>query len=304
MPPVLLRPLPGEQGPSFLTIGHVTRDLLPDGSFTLGGTVTFAALTAYQLGLVPAIVTRTDEILLTQLASLLPEITLAVHPAPVTTTFENRYHGGFRVQYLRECAPQIELADVPPTWLAAPIILLGPLAQELPLSLLQNLPRHPGSLLAATPQGWLRRWDTDGRVWPTQWEDAERMLPLLDVLILSHDDLLPFADGKREAADAILARWSEYVPLLVATDGRHGATLFEHGSRTRFPAYPANEVDPTGAGDVFAAAFLAHFYQYRDQRAATNFANCTASLSIEHPGITGIPTLAEIQQRLLPPEAI
>jgi pfkB family carbohydrate kinase len=287
--------------PTFLAIGHVTRDLLTGGGFTPGGTVTFAALTAYHLGLVSAIVTRSDEALQAQLPALLPEIALAATPASETTTFENRYTQGFRVQYLRARAPHMEFADVPAPWLNAPVILLGPLAQEIPLELVQHLPHQPGSLLAATPQGWLRRWDPDGRVWPTPWEAAEEILPLLDVLVLSHDDLLPFADGRRDAADAMLASWSRHVPLLVATDGRHGATLFEHGVPSRFPAYPAHEVDPTGAGDVFAAAFLTHLYQHRDPHAAANFANCAASLSIEHVGTTGIPTLAQIHQRLVSP---
>jgi 1D-myo-inositol 3-kinase len=290
----------GELPPAFLTIGHITRDLLPEHGFTPGGTVTFAALTAQNLGLVAALVTCADDALCAQLPTLLPECGLAVRLAPATTTFENSYHEGFRVQYLRARAPQLELADIPVSWLAAPIMLLGPLAQELSPTFVHSLPRQPGSILAATPQGWLRRWDADGRVWPTRWEQAEEILPLLDVLILSHDDLLPFADGKRDAADALLLDWSLRVPLLVATDGRAGATLFQHGVPTRFPAYLAHEVDPTGAGDVFAAAFLVHLSQYNDPRAATNFANCVASLSVERPGISGIPVPDEIQARLLP----
>ncbi len=278
----------------------MTRDLLPGGAFTPGGTVIFAALAAYHLGLASAVVTRADDELLGLLPELLPGIALAARRAPVTTTFENSYSGGFRTQYLRARAPELELADIPLDWPGAPVILLGPLAQEIPLSLIRGLPRQPGSLLAATPQGWLRRWDADGRVWPAQWEAAEEVLPLLDVLILSHDDLLPFARNQRDAADARLAEWSARVPLLVATDGRHGATLFERGVPTRFPAYPAIEVDPTGAGDVFAAAFLAYLYQHGSPREAMNFANCAASLSIEHPGVSGIPTPGQIRQRLLP----
>jgi 1D-myo-inositol 3-kinase len=288
----------GGTTPEFLTIGHITRDLQPGGTFTLGGTVTFAALTAYQLGLAAALVTCADEVLLTQLPELLPQIGLATRASATTTTFENNYHEGFRVQYLRERAPELTLADLPSAWLAAPIILLGPLAQEIPLTLLRNLPRTPNSLLAATPQGWLRRWDADGRVWPTPWAEAEEMFALLDVLILSHDDLLPFANGDRFAVDAMLESWSQCVPLLVATDGHAGATLFERGRQTRFPAYPAREVDPTGAGDVFAAAFLVHLWQHHDPHAATNFANCVASLSIEHVGSSGIPTPEQIQARL------
>ena len=124
------------------------------------------------------------------------------------------------------------------------------------------------------------------------------MLPALDVLILSHDDLLPFAAGNRAEADAILSRWSLQVPLLVATDGRHGATLFQEGASRYFPAYPAHEVDTTGAGDVFAAAFLSHLYRHGDADEAMNFANCVASFSIEQPGVKGIPTLKMVEDRL------
>jgi sugar/nucleoside kinase (ribokinase family) len=158
-------------------------------------------------------------------------------------------------------------------------------------------PRHRGAIIAATPQGWLRRWDSDGRVSPTPWQTADQILPLLDVLILSHDDLLPFASGNRNEADAVLAEWSTRVPLLVATDGRHGATLFRQGRAQRFPAYPAHEVDPTGAGDVFAAAFLTSLYKHNDPEQAVAFANCIASFSIEQPGIQGIPTMDMVQQR-------
>ncbi|MGB8345981.1 MAG: PfkB family carbohydrate kinase [Ktedonobacteraceae bacterium] len=282
--------------PTFLTIGHITNDLHDDGSFSLGGTVTFAAVTAYRLGLAAALVTRADEQLIAGLPARLPGIQVAARASPLTTTFTNRYHDGLRTQYLHTRAESILPEDIPLAWRDAPIVLLGPLAQELSSECVQLFPRRSGALIAATPQGWLRRWDADGRVWPTTWAGAETMLPLLDVLILSYDDLRPFADGHR--ADAILARWSTLVPLLIATDGRHGATLFQHGQGEHFPAYIATEVDPTGAGDVFAAAFLCCLHECGDPRAAVNFANCVASFSVEQVGISGIPSRQIVETRL------
>jgi 1D-myo-inositol 3-kinase len=284
--------------PDFLTIGHITRDIHPDGPFSLGGTVTFAALTAYRLGLVPAIVTRADADLLAELPSRLPEICLAAQSSLATTAFANIYHEGFRTQFLRARADMLQVEDVPASWYDAPVVLLAPLDQELSPELVRLFPRRSGAIIAATPQGWLRRWDDDGRVWPTPWAVAEEILPLLDVLVLSHDDLLPFANGNRIDSDAILAQWSMQVPLLVATDGRHGATLFQHGVTERFPAYPAHELDPTGAGDVFAAAFLVHLSRHGDPRQAVDFANCVASLSIQQVGIEGIPTMEMVTERL------
>jgi len=283
--------------PEFLAIGHVTRDLRSDGTFSPGGTVTFAALTASHLGLASAIITRADPSLIALLPTFLPAISLHALPSSQTTTFANHYQDGFRTQYLYARAEQLQRADVPPDWRDAPIVLLGPLAQEILPEFVSLFPRRPGALIAATPQGWLRRWDDGGRVWPTPWQTADQLLPLLDVLILSHDDLLPFADGKRNEADAILIQWSTRVPLLVATDGRHGATLFRQGHTQRFPSYPAQEVDPTGAGDVFAAAFLIHLHKHNDPERAVDFANCIASFSIEQADIQGIPTLEMVKQR-------
>jgi sugar/nucleoside kinase (ribokinase family) len=255
-------------------------------------------LTAYRLGSVTAIVTCAGAKLREELAAELSEIGLAARTSSETTTFANSYSQGFRTQYLLSRADELQVEDVPESWRNAPIVLLGPLAQELSPALVRLFPRRPGAIIAATPQGWLRRWDLDGRVWPTPWIAAEEILPLLDVIILSHDDLLPFANGNRSDADAILNHWSKQVPILVATDGQHGATLFQNGNEEKFPAYPAIEADPTGAGDVFAAAFLVHFHRNNDPRKAMNFANCVASLSIEQEGIEGIPTMEMVTEHM------
>jgi sugar/nucleoside kinase (ribokinase family) len=60
----------------------------------------------------------------------------------------------------------------------------------------------------------------------------------------------------------------------------------------------ASVVDPTGAGDVFAAAFLVAYAEQRDPVAAARFANVTASFSIEGRGITSIPDRAKVLQWL------
>ncbi|WP_069805933.1 PfkB family carbohydrate kinase [Thermogemmatispora onikobensis] len=297
MPATILQPARAEP-PAFLSIGHITRDVLPDGSLALGGTVTFATLTVERLGLPAALVTCAAADLCQQLPALLPGIGLAARLATTTTTFENRYQDGFRIQYLRARSEPLEIEDIPLSWRAAPIVLLAPLTQELAPEMVALFPRGEGRILAATPQGWLRRWDADGRVWPTPWEAAEQVLPHLDALILSHDDLLPFANGSRAEAEAILRRWSQLVPLLVATAGREGATLFRNGQAQHFPAYAAREVDPTGAGDVFAAAFLVQLARSGDPATAVDFANCVASFSVEAVGTSAIPGPTQVEQRL------
>lgn len=267
--------------PDFLAIGHVTRDLLPDGGWRLGGTVTFAALTAARLGLRPAIVTSAPPDVLAVLDALLPDIALSVVSSREATTFENIYTSSGRKQYLRGRAAFLTLAAVPEGWRDAPIVLLGPVAQEVDASVVAAFPR---SLVAATPQGWLREWGDDGAVSPAPLAYAGVLLSNVRALILSREDVEP-------PADTVIGQWARTVPLIAVTQGARGAYLWEQGVISeQFPGYPAREVDPTGAGDVFAAAFLCALHETGDAATAVDFANRVAACSVEALGGEGIPT--------------
>ena len=283
--------------PDFVALGHATRDLLPGGDWRLGGTVTFAALTAQRLGLHAAVLTSGPPDLLAALRAALPGVALACLPAPDATTFENVYAGGARTQYLRGRAAPISAHDLPAAWREARIALLAPLAGEVEHALASAFPH---ALVAATPQGWLRRWDANGRVTPGPLDDAESLLPHLRALILSREDppASTTISAIPDSADAQIAAWARVVPLVAVTRGPDGALLYRDGGDPEsFPGYPARELDPTGAGDVFAAAFLCALDTTGDPRAAVDFANRAAALSVEHPGAVGIPTRADIARR-------
>jgi len=57
------------------------------------------------------------------------------------------------------------------------------------------------------------------------------------------------------AADAF-AKLQSMVPGCVVTDGPHGAFVRFGGTEAHVPAYPCEPKDLTGAGDMFAGAFL------------------------------------------------
>jgi hypothetical protein len=199
-------------------------------------------------------------------------------PSPVTTTFANTYQGGHRTQTIETVANSILPEQWPRGWRRPPIVLLGPVAQEMPTEWVHHF---PGALLGVTPQGWMRKWDAAGRVYPTLWENAGEVLPRADAVILSREDV-----GGDEAYIAELARQSR---LLVVTDGYHGATVYQGGESDYVPVRQAQEVDPTGAGDVFATAFLIRLHETGDPLAATRFAHIAASISVEAAGLASIP---------------
>ncbi len=271
----------------FLVIGAITRDLLADGSFTVGGTVTYSAVTARNLGLSAGIVTSADPSL--DVGALLQGISLARRPSPVTTTFENIYHGRDRVQYIRDVAAPIASDDVPAAWRSASIVHLGPLAQELSPDILGLF--GGDSLIGVTPQGWMRCWGQDRRVGHCPWESAQAILSRADALIFSREDV-DFDAGA-------IHRYAQWARVMVVTQNWLGCTVYVRGERPRnFPAFHAREVDPTGAGDVFAAAYLIRLKETGDPYVAAHFANCVAAFSVEGTGVTAIPTRAKVEARL------
>jgi 1D-myo-inositol 3-kinase len=267
---------------TYLLIGHITQDVLPDGSLRAGGTATYAALAAARLG-------ARVRVLTSGAFSQPPVLAADVYcrPAEATTTFENIYQDGQRRQYLRAQAAPLTPADLPTSWREAEIVHLGPVAQEVSIDFLGAF---PGAFLGLTPQGWLRRWDDAGRVSVAPWEAAPAALAAADAVVLSLEDL----GGDR----ALLADYRRWARLLVLTVGRDGAIVYHQGQERRLPAYLVQEVDPTGAGDVFAAAFFIRLVESGDPMEAARFANCAASFVVEGPGPSTIPWRAQVEERL------
>ena len=285
---------------NFLVIGPITHDLVPNG-FRFGGTVSFASVTARRLGWRPGILTRVapDGLLEgpapTESVDIIapdgtPMTGIPIHllPSHASTTFTNIYRDGVRTQVLTALAEPVTPADLPAAWADVPVVLLGPLAQDVPASWTTVFPH---ALMGVTPQGWMRRWDEAGHVSPTRWDNAAAFLHRADVAILSREDV--------GGDDAYIAELASQARLLVITDGWHGATLYMDGVSHRIAPRPTSEVDPTGAGDVFATSFLLRLAETDDPFVAARFANVAASISVEASGMESVPYRARVEEWLI-----
>ena len=267
----------------YLVIGHAAHDLTSSGA-RLGGTVAFSALTARALGLRVGIVTSTGaEIPLARLEGI-PVIAI---PSEHSTTFENIYSREGRKQILHHRAAPIDFADVPEIWRRADIIHLGPIANEIQPVLPEGF---SPKLLGLTAQGWMRGWDKSGLIHPVRWEDAIA-LEAAGAVVISLEDV----GGDME----LVERLAQHTRILAVTESAAGCVLYWHGDRRRVRARQFAEVDATGAGDIFAAAFFIRLFTTRDPWEAARFATLIASHSVTRIGLDGIPTDAEIQSCLV-----
>jgi len=196
-------------------------------------------------------------------------------PAEKTTTFTNTYTPEGRVQQVHHVAAPLTVADLPDAWRAPRIVHLGPLVNEVDPVFVHAFPK---SIIGITPQGWMRAWDGTGRVRARIWPDAATVLPHASVVIISREDLL---------YEAMLTEYCGLAPLVVLTAGAQGCTVFLGQEARHVGAPNVSEVDPTGAGDIFAAAFLTYFARTDgDPWEAARRANIIAAASVTASGLS------------------
>jgi hypothetical protein len=231
------------------------------------------------------IVTRTSSDI--DLQGTFPNVQIANTSSDESTTFENVYTHEGRTQHVLGKAASVTESEVPEVWRDAAIVLLGPVCGEVQAGLSRVF--AAAGLLGVSAQGWLRRVDTGGLVRGQVWE-GEPFWRSCNVLFVSDEDV--------GTATEQVDRWTKDVPIVAITSNRRGARVYEDGRCRFIDAFPANEVDPTGAGDVFATAFLVELRETNDAASATRFASAAAACAIEAFGVYAIATRDRIEERM------
>jgi sugar/nucleoside kinase (ribokinase family) len=147
--------------------------------------------------------------------------------------------------------------------------------------------------LGTEREEWIERAASDGMMMfaDVGWDPVEAWSPkTLDQLDGFHAFLpnsveamaYTHTDDPHDAMHALADR----VPLIVVTCGGQGALAIDATTSEEewVPALPTNAYDPTGAGDVFGAAFALGTLRGWPLRQRLAFANLCASLSVQYVG--------------------
>jgi len=273
-----------EMTPDFVAVGHVTLDETETGTRP-GGAALYAALTAHRLGCSVGLLTSFGTDFPREVFP--PELRVVNVPAARTTTFRHEPNARGRRLTLLQRATDLQVDDLPAPWRDASLALLAPVANEVDPLLAGAF---TDGAIGGSVQGWMRERGAGGVMRPAHWEDAALVIPHVQAIFLSLEEI----GGEKEE----VLEWFQRIPLAIVTLGRDGALLFVNGERYAIQADVAQEADPTGAGDVFAAAFLIQYQREGDPWEAAGFAACAAACSVEAQGIAGIPDRPALDARL------
>jgi 1D-myo-inositol 3-kinase len=200
-----------------------------------------------------------------------------VVPGACTTTFVDDYRTEERSAALRAAAPALAPEDLRET---CEVGLAVAVAGEIPVPTLLRL-RGLSRVLLADAQGFVRAFDPSGRV--LHVPPAPEVLAALEQV-----DYLKASRAEAEALD--LSRLRRSCTILL-TDGPRGCTLLSAAGEIHVPAFPAREIDPTGAGDCFLAGFAVGLLRGLSPPQAARLGNWCGARCTESPGIPNLKDL-------------
>ncbi|MFT4044429.1 MAG: PfkB family carbohydrate kinase [Gordonia sp. (in: high G+C Gram-positive bacteria)] len=121
-------------------------------------------------------------------------------------------------------------------------------------------------------------WDPSG-IWSP--ELLERLTDV-DVVVMNEVEALGYT--RKSDIDAALHVLAQHVGQVVVTLGSRGACAFDGARRIDIPSPRVRQVDPTGAGDAFVAAFMAATAWEWDFESRLRLAGAVAAWSVRSPG--------------------
>jgi sugar/nucleoside kinase (ribokinase family) len=126
----------------------------------------------------------------------------------------------------------------------------------------------------------------------------ETILRRCDLFLPSGPELFLFTEAQHEdeAMAELLARG---IAEIVLKKGAEGAVHYAREGRTAVPGFPVEEVDPTGAGDCFGAAFVCLRLRGASAAEALRVACACGALAVTRKGpMEGTATMAEVERFL------
>ncbi len=130
---------------------------------------------------------------------------------------------------------------------------------------------------------------------PGAASSLDALLAGADIATPSEEDLAALMPGAT-VEDAAAKLRASGVGTVAVTCGAAGARVFHDGGEERVAGHPVDAVDPTGAGDAFAATFVALRAGGASVADAARFANAAGALAVTRLGpMEGNSSLGKIR---------
>lgn len=181
-------------------------------------------------------------------------------------------------------------------------VIIGPILGETSLALIETARGAMNGLLLLDPQGVLRRIDGDGRISHFRNPELDAIVAVCDIVKANEVEAKIITginprDSEQALEEATRKLHALGCRIAVVTLAAEGSAIFDGETYYRIPAYSTDAVDPTGAGDTYAAGFLVKYLETSDLEQAGYYGSCVSSVMVENVGPDFPLTRAEADRR-------
>jgi sugar/nucleoside kinase (ribokinase family) len=280
-------------------VGHIVLDYIGhNGRFRgpiLGGPAVYASLTARALDASVTVTSTVGQDVGHKRLARLHNHGISTRHIRVanstTTSFKIDYHSSGRSMKVVSICDAIRAEDL----LRCPeanAVHIGPVLCEVPASHAARLARR-NAVVCLDPQGYFRHVAPDGSVRVRNWRE-NGLLKEIEVLKVSEDELKALIGNSQSTRK--LAKLGPDIVFI--TKGSKGSLVWSREEGTfRVPAYKTRVVDPTGAGDAMAGAFLISWNRTNDLIWSVAMGSAVASFVVEKLGPSNFGTRRQIRNR-------
>lgn len=278
-----------------LIAGHLAIDKIISKDFqitSLGGPPCYAGLVAKNLNSDVWLITKIgydfpDEYMIWLSKNQLNFIKDFKSQVKPTTRFKIVLKDGERELYLQAKCEDIEVTQLES--LSCDGMIISPIVGEINLDFLKRASKL-SPIIYLDPQGFLRAFDSHGKCYlkPSEYE-IEKWAKIIKV---DSEEAYQIT-GQKDLKQASIILRRKGVSIILATNKQH-VLLFYGNNGYKIPIPSVKVVDTTGAGDIFAGAFLTTYLKCNDPLWSACVATAFSSLSIQYKGLAKIPESKKI----------
>lgn len=185
-------------------------------------------------------------------------------------------------------------------FLDADVVLIGPILNEIPVKLVQRIKSDSRALIFTDPQGLLRKnkGKTIFHERSSTYDDIARVSDVVKANELE-TKVITGVDPRKNPEYAVKKLHETGCGVAIVTLAEAGSIIFDGKDVIRIPPYSTNAIDPTGAGDTYAAGFINQYLETPyDLLKAGCFASAVASVMVENSGPVFPLTQLEAEKRM------
>lgn len=221
------------------------------------------------------------------------------YDSPESGGFSLRYYGDKGERELTLLGEAGSITNFPEELEYADWVVIAPILGEVDLAYIEKIKARTSARIFLDPQGILRYSD-NGLIGHRKMNEIEKIISMCDIVkpneleckILTGID--PRQDYKTPAE--MLKSWG--AGLVVITLAEQGSVVYDGEQFFKVPALATNAIDPTGAGDTYAAGFMYGVIRGYASEDCGLLGSAVASVMVENTGPDFPLTKAEALDRM------